>query len=185
MIRVIGGFYKGRVLKTGKKLSTRPTPSIVREALFDIIGEKIEGATFLDLYAGFGSVGIESISRGASYVLFVEKDFSASKTIKENLNMLGIKGGSDVICLPVEKSLKTIQIQKIKWDFIFLDPPFKDNPYPFIIEKIEQRGILNEGGKVIIQHQRRFQPEVSSGLIVEREYSYGDNLLLFLKRSLE
>ncbi len=185
MIRVIGGIYKGRVLKTGKKLSTRPTPSIVREALFDIIGADIEGATFLDLYAGFGSVGIESISRGASYVLFVEKDFSASKLIKENLNMLLISQCSDVLCLPVEKSLKTIQIQRIKWDFIFLDPPFKDNPFPFILETIEQNNILKREGKIIIQHQKNFHPRIPYSFTIDREYSYGDNLLLFLKRILK
>jgi len=138
MIRVIGGHLQGRVLKTGKKLSTRPTPSIVREALFDIIGADIEGATFLDLYAGFGSVGIESISRGASYVLFVEKDFSASKLIKENLNMLLISQCSDVLCLPVEKSLKTIQIQRIKWDFIFLDPPLKITHFLLFLKRLSK-----------------------------------------------
>ncbi|MCX7829560.1 MAG: RsmD family RNA methyltransferase, partial [Acidobacteria bacterium] len=108
MVRVIGGIYKGRKLKTIEGLKTRPTPAIVREALFDIVGERISGSYFLDLYAGFGCVGIEALSRGAVFALFVENNFKTASLIKENLKIVGASNCFQILSMPALKSINKI-----------------------------------------------------------------------------
>src|SRR5438876_11995569 len=99
-MRVIGGEFRSRRLKTLPGLSLRPTPDRLREALFNVLAPRIEGATFLDAYAGSGSVGIEALSRGAGHAIFVEKHFAAVKMIRENLAALEISDRSTILQRP-------------------------------------------------------------------------------------
>src|SRR5881394_372875 len=96
-MRVIAGEFRSRRLKTLPGLALRPTPDRLREALFNVLARRIEGATFLDAYAGSGSVGIEALSRGASHAIFVEKHFAAVKMIRENLGALRIEDRATVL----------------------------------------------------------------------------------------
>src|SRR6185369_11189126 len=96
-MRVIAGMAKGRVLKRVPGEGTRPIMDRVKEALFSILGDNIRGSTFLDLYAGTGSVGIEALSRGAGHVAFVENARFASKTIEENLKITGLGARAEII----------------------------------------------------------------------------------------
>src|SRR5437867_2741977 len=96
-MRVIAGEFRSRRLKTLPGLTLRPTPDRLREALFNVLAPRIEGVTFLDAYAGSGSVGIEAISRGARHAIFVEKHFAAVKTIRENLASLGIEDRATIV----------------------------------------------------------------------------------------
>src|SRR5215475_9229676 len=95
-MRVIGGEFRSRLLKSLPGLDVRPTPDRLREALFNILAPRIEGASFADLYAGTGAVGIEALSRGASRVLFVEQDRTAVGVIRQNLKSLGADARADV-----------------------------------------------------------------------------------------
>src|SRR5579862_1486568 len=89
-MRVIAGEFRSRRLNTIPGLALRPTPDRLREALFNVLAPRIEGAIFLDAYAGTGAVGIEALSRGAARAIFIEKHFSAVRVIRENLEALGI-----------------------------------------------------------------------------------------------
>src|SRR5687767_9934255 len=96
-MRVIAGEFRSRVLKTLPGLDVRPTPDRLRETLFNILAQRIEDATFLDAYAGTGSVGIEALSRGASRVTFIERSRGAVNVIRENLRMLGLEKRAEVV----------------------------------------------------------------------------------------
>src|SRR5438552_13610478 len=99
-MRVIGGEFRSRLLKTLPGLALRPTPDRLREALFNVLAPRIEGAIFLDAYAGSGSVGIEALSRGAVHAIFVEKHFAAVKMIGENLAALKIADRATILQRP-------------------------------------------------------------------------------------
>jgi len=93
---VIGGEFRSRKLKTLPGLALRPTPDRLREALFNVLAPRIEGAVFVDAYAGSGAVGIEALSRGAARAIFLEKHFAATRLIRENLRSLGIEDRASV-----------------------------------------------------------------------------------------
>ncbi len=120
MIRIIAGKFKGRALDVPKK-GARPTLGALREALFNIIQQEIEGATFLDLFAGAGSMGLEALSRGAKEVCFVEHDRKSCQVIKKNCAALGVGEEAQVFCADAFKALPKMK----PFDFIFADPPYE------------------------------------------------------------
>src|SRR5258707_685400 len=95
-MRVIGGEFRSRALKSLPGLDVRPTPDRLREALFNILAPRIAGAVFADLYAGTGSVGIEALSRGAARAIFIEQKHAAVRVIRENLKTLGVEARAEV-----------------------------------------------------------------------------------------
>jgi 16S rRNA (guanine966-N2)-methyltransferase len=171
-MRVIGGEFRSRRLKSLPGDGTRPTPDRLRETLFDILAQRIEGATFLDCYAGTGAVGIEALSRGAAHASFLEKDRVALEAIRENLESLRLSARATVVAGPVLRSLP-------QWraEIVFLDPPY--------VEKREYAGVLallaaDPPGLTIVQHDvRQDLPEVEGRLQRTRLVRQGDNVLSF------
>lgn len=119
MIRIIGGKYKGKALDVPKK-GARPTLGALRESLFNILQYEIEGATFLDLFAGAGSIGFEALSRGAKEVCFVENDRLSCQVLKKNCAQLGAENEVKIYCADVFKALAKAKT----FDIIFADPPY-------------------------------------------------------------
>src|SRR5690349_20573356 len=123
-MRIIAGQFRSRILKSLKGLHIRPTSDMLRETLFNVLGPAVDGARFMELYAGTGAVGIEAISRGVSEVVFVENHPAAVKLIRENLARLKIQSGAQIIATDVSESLERLSKQKTApFDFLFLDPP--------------------------------------------------------------
>src|SRR5208337_4807572 len=118
-MRVIGGEFRSRRLKTLPGLALRPTPDRLRETLFDVLAPRIAGTVFLDAYAGSGAVGIEALSRGASHAIFVERHRGAVEVIRQNLKSLALDGRADVICAQALSALP-----RYRADIVFLDPPY-------------------------------------------------------------
>ena len=173
-MRVIAGEFRSRVLKTLPGMNVRPTPDRLREALFSILAPGLQGAVFLDAYAGTGSVGIEALSRGASRAVFIEKNRAAMLVIRENLRSLGVEDRAEVAFG------RTAQlIVRHPADIVFLDPP-----YPL---EGEYGSTLNALGKsssalVIAQHASRFELAESYGRLVRyRLLKQGDNCLSFYR----
>ncbi len=119
-MRVIGGEFRSRRLKTLSGAHLRPTPDQLRETLFDVLAPHIAGATFLDAYAGSGAVGIEALSRGAARAVFIEKHHSALDVIHQNLKTLGLEERAEAIC---GKTLAALP--RFSADIVFLDPPYE------------------------------------------------------------
>jgi 16S rRNA (guanine966-N2)-methyltransferase len=122
-MRVIGGTLRSRTLEAPAGLATRPTSDRLRETLFNVLAPRIEGAHFLDLYAGSGAVGIEALSRGAAHVVFVEKAQHAIKTLRTNLDRLELSSGYRIVPGSVGPFLRKPEAGA-RFDLIFLDPPY-------------------------------------------------------------
>jgi 16S rRNA (guanine966-N2)-methyltransferase len=173
-MRVIGGEFRSRRLKTLPGLATRPTPGRLREALFNVLAPRMEGAIFLDAYAGGGTVGIEALSRGAARCIFLESSRKAVELIRENLRSLGIENRARVVAGPALAGLGREQA-----DVIFLDPPYElENEYAAALDRLGQA----PPPLVIAQHSIRYDPGETHGLLRRtRMLKQGDNALSFYR----
>ncbi len=123
-LRVIGGEFRNRSLAAPKGTTTRPTLAIMRKAVFDICQGAIEEASFLDLFAGSGAMGIEALSRGAAHATFIESNRLAIACIQANLKNLKIEDRADLLLSDVFVSLKKLAKQGKAFDVIYIDPPY-------------------------------------------------------------
>ena len=140
-MRVIAGTLRSRTLQSPAGLATRPTSDRLRETLFNVLAPRMEGAAFLDLYAGSGAVGIEALSRGASRVVCVERAPAALKVLRTNLERLGIRSGVQVEAMAVQAYLRKAQSAVGGFDVVFLDPPYE--------AEAEYAATLGSLGKVV------------------------------------
>lgn len=171
-MRVIGGEFRSRLLKSVPGLDTRPTPDRLREALFNVLAPRIEGAVFADLYAGTGAVGIEALSRGASRAIFIEQNRAAVKVIRENLESLGLMERAQV-----RQSRALAAIGSLSADIVFLDPPYAlENEYEVVLDRLGARPLP----LIIVQHAAKQKLAESYGTHARaRTLKQGDNCLSF------
>jgi 16S rRNA (guanine(966)-N(2))-methyltransferase RsmD len=171
-MRVIGGEFRSRRLRSISGEATRPTPDRLRETLFDILRGRVAGADFVDAYAGTGSVGIEALSRGSRHAWFLERDRTALEAIRENLASLGLAARATVTPGPV---LKTIA--GVRGDIVFLDPPYAlEREYAVALEALGG----NPPPLVIVQHSVRLRLAERYGTLGRtRSVRQGDNQLSF------
>lgn len=179
-MRVIGGEFRSRRLKSMPGMDVRPTPDKIRESLFNIIAPEIEGAVFVDAYAGTGAVGIEALSRGARHVVFIEKDRAAVQLIKDNLASLGLEARARVMQGNAALLLGGIAAD-IGFGIVFIDPPYpKEREYRASLEALESM----PPALVIVQHAARFELADDYGpLHRTRIAKYGDNALSFFRKA--
>src|SRR5262245_30455429 len=144
-MRVIAGSLKGRQLKSPTWEGLRPTSDRLRETLFNVLAPQIAGARVLDAYAGTGAVGIEALSRGASHVVFLERDRRAAGLIEENLARCGVRSGYAIIRAPVARGARTLAADPafVPFDVILLDPPYDERPDAALTAVA---GLLSPGG---------------------------------------
>ena len=189
-MRISGGLAKGRRTATKRLFSKRPegeelrpTSSKVREALFDIIKEKIEGATFVDLYAGTGTVGLEALSRGAKKAIFVEQNALRFRAIRRNADEFGFKEKALVVSGSVYEFLKKASAANESFDIFFLDPPYHSEEINKVLPLIGEKGLLSENGLVIVEHFfKKKMSETSDKLKMSRSYRYGDTMLTLYRK---
>ena len=125
-MRIIGGHFKGRVLQSVEGKGTRPTDARAREMLFNVLGERPIGARVLDLYGGTGGLGLEALSRGAEFCVFIEQNAGACRVIKANLKTLQVSGAAQVWQATVKSALRRLAEDGAQFDLIFADPPFSN-----------------------------------------------------------
>lgn len=168
-MHIFAGSHKNKRLIAPKGDLTRPTSGRLRETIFNICQGYIEGANFLDLFAGSGAVGLEALSRGATSCTFVDSSRESIQSIKANVNSLGEEKSCKVIFGDVFTTLTNLVKQGQKFDIIFADPPYekvgKSNGELFsfsskILEIVDASSLLNEGGYLFIEDARSFSPEV-------------------------
>jgi 16S rRNA (guanine966-N2)-methyltransferase len=186
-MRVIAGQYGSRVLSAPAGYKTRPTSDRLREALFNVLAPRIEGAVFVDLYAGSGAVGIEALSRGARETIFVEQAPPALKAIRANLVALGIRGGYAVEARGVSAALKALVSLGRVADIIFLDPPYElTDEYEAALGLLggECSGLLAPRAIAIAEHAKKSNLGERYGLLVRyRVLKQGDAALSFYSTS--
>lgn len=178
MIRVIGGIYKGRRLKTVPSPLVRPIPDKLKESLFGILKDEVKGKSFLDGFAGTGSVGIEALSRGAKRVVFIEELLPAVKVIKINLARCAIEENFRILRKEFNHGVIELFRDGEKFDIIFLDPPYKLLEERNPLKVIKKRHILKPQGLVIIRHyyKIKFDPGYFER---QRAVTIGDDTLSF------
>jgi 16S rRNA (guanine966-N2)-methyltransferase len=156
----------------------RPTSDKVKQALFNILGERIADASFLDLFAGAGGIGIEALSRGAGRVVFVDASRASLQVVRQNIEQTGFDERSQTVLSKVESFLKK---PSGSYDIVFLDPPYADKLQP-LLELIAGAGILKPGSIVIAEHFKKQSSPADAGcLTLYREAKYGDTVLAFYK----
>jgi 16S rRNA (guanine(966)-N(2))-methyltransferase RsmD len=152
MLKIFSGLYKGRKLKSVSHPDVRPTTAKVKLSFFDILQENIRETIFLDGFGGTGNIGIEALSRGAEYVVFIEQLSEVAKVLKHNLDKIGIPPDHYRI-IKGEYNRSVIQLGKegFKFDIIFLDPPYELLEYANPLKVIYKRNILKDDGIIILE----------------------------------
>jgi 16S rRNA (guanine966-N2)-methyltransferase len=184
-MRISGGTAKGRPTATPrllKKMSDgerlRPTSSKVREALFDIIRSRIDGAGFVDLYAGTGTVGLEALSRGAGNAVFVEPDKLRADMISKYIAKFGFEDKALVIRGDAAEFIAKASAKNERYDIFFIDPPYQSDEIEKVVPVIDEKGILSDNGLLIVEHFfKKKLPETFGRLKLLKQYKYGDTML--------
>jgi 16S rRNA (guanine966-N2)-methyltransferase len=180
-MRVIAGEAKGRKLKMVRGSSTRPIGERVKEALFSILGDLVVDARFLDLFAGTGSVGIEALSRGAGFALFVEQQRQAVLTIRDNLAHTGLKDRAQVVKGDVFTFLKKDDLEP--FDLIYVAPPQYQELWARTLRALDGTALLAPDGLVVVQiHPKEYEELRLETLTRTDRRKYGSTLLCFYVR---
>jgi 16S rRNA (guanine966-N2)-methyltransferase len=164
-MHIIAGSYKNRRIKTPKGSVTRPTMGMMREALFNICQQGIEGAHFLDLFAGSGAMGIEALSRGALESTFVDADRESIRCIQDNLKQLNLADQARVLHGDVFIQLKLLERLQKKFDIIYVDPPYENCKEGLqyskrVLELLDTAPLLKAGGLLFIEGPHPFDLEL-------------------------
>lgn len=184
MLRVLTGSAKGRKLSVPPGYEVRPTPEMVRGALFNIIGERVVGCRFLDLFAGTGSVGIEALSRGAAYAAFVESNPKVCNVLQDNLARCKLAASGRVYPLEAVSCLPLLWRDEAPFDLVFLDPPYAGNVFQKFLTQLSRYDIVTAVGLVVVQHffKSAAEEEVPP-YFLQRRKRFGDTVLSFYARS--
>lgn len=192
-MRIEGGDARGRVLQTPGGNGTRPTDGRTREMLFNSLGARVVGARFLDLYAGCGSVGLEALSRGAEFVVFVEQEHGAVRSIKANLKTLGWEKRAQVWNGNVRSAIPKLEENGERFDLAFADPPFTlPREAEEVCARIDGAARLlnnqligtpeeseNWRGLWIVQHSHRVPSAQMTHFTLVRQKKAGESVLSF------
>jgi 16S rRNA (guanine(966)-N(2))-methyltransferase RsmD len=179
-MRIVGGEFRSRRLKTLPGMATRPTSDKLREALFDVLGARVAGSVWYDCYAGSGAVGLEALSRGAACAVFVERSRAAARLLRANVAALDVEPRCIILTQPVLAALPQATRPA---DFIYLDPPYSAaDEYRRVLELLGKGAALEAEGIVIAEHARRSSLEAHCGMLVRyRVLEQGDSALSFYR----
>ncbi len=180
-MKVISGTLKGRKIEGYNIDGTRPTMDRVKESLFGIIQDNIKNSTVLDLFAGSGQLGIEAISNGAKMSYFIDNNNEVIKTIIKNIANLKIEDKSKIILSDWKKVLNTFSNQNIKFDIIFVDPPYNYDVYEKIIDKVSALNLLNKNGLIILEHHNLKLKDKYNNLVLYKQKTYGNKSINIYK----
>lgn len=150
-LRILGGIFRNRLLKSPKGEQTRPTLAVMRKSVFDILQTQIEGAAFLDLYAGSGAMGLEALSRGASHATFVDANRFALSCIEENIRLLKVEDQATVIGYDCLQALKKLAKKGLSFDIVYVDPPYAAGLIKEILEFFDTHPLLKPQGRLFLE----------------------------------
>lgn len=179
MLRISGGSLRGRLLIGPKGLAFRPTTARVREFIFYQLGNRIENAKVLDLFAGTGMLGIEALSRGAGQVVFVEKARSSLEILRKNLMRSGFFTKAKIVSEDVFSAVRKLGKQEEQFDLIFADPPFAENYRTAIVQTVNDAHVLHPQGILIVEHDRKDPDLSNTKFVLSKERRFGDCVVSF------
>ncbi len=185
-MRVISGSARGTKLHSIEELTTRPTLDRVKESLFNIIADDIKGTIGLDLFAGSGAIGIELLSRGAKKVYFNDTNFKCIEMIKRNLNSTHLLDKAVISKVEYKDILKKLSMENVKFDIIYIDPPYSSKYGVDAIKLIKEYELLKDNGMLILETDEEERDKKQILEIEEEKFKlfdsrkYGRVHLLFL-----
>ena len=183
-MRVIGGRFKGKKLLEPKDKETRPLKDLTKESIFNIINHsnkfsiEIKKAYVLDLFSGVGSFGIECFSQGADHVTFIEKYDGVLPILKKNINNLKSEINYEIIENDILNNFEFKSL-KLRYDIIFLDPPYKEKALKNILNTIIENKILKDNGVIIIHRHKKEIDEFPKNFQLIDEKKYGISKIIF------
>ena len=187
-MKIIGGKFKNRNFYMPEEV--RPTQNVVRKAVFDILGQDFEGKEVLDLFAGSGAMGLEALSRGAKKVVLVEKDPQCIDVLEQNMRLFDVphgtrdRGGYELLNLDSFAAIKLLHSQSQKFDFIYIDPPYRRDLGKKALKRLEAYDILHPNCVVVIEHHSKdFLPQDSDFLSLFKQRTYGTTRVSFYKKA--
>ena len=184
-MRIISGKFKGKKLNPPKDKFTRPLRDLVKESIFNVIEHSnkininLENSSVLDLFSGSGSFGLETISRYAKQCIFVEDYPNAFKVLKSNIKNLKCETFCKSNNLDCFDFIENIQNEELKFDLIFLDPPYKEKKINLLIEKILYKNILKQNGLIVIHRHKKDDVKLTDKLNVIDLRLYGISKIIF------
>ncbi|GKQ42816.1 methylase [Companilactobacillus sp. RD055328] len=180
-MRVVSGEFRGLNLKAVPGDSTRPTSAKVKESIFSIINPYLTDGICLDLFAGTGSLGIEAVSRGYETGYLVDKNYKAIKTIKENIEKTHSENRFIIQSGNATDALKKFAADKIRFDLIFLDPPYRMHITDEIVENMISEGLLNDQCIIVIETDYVIEKISDEHLTTIQEKTYGETQIVIYK----
>tara|TARA_B100001939_G_scaffold121552_1_gene105342 strand:+ start:171 stop:731 length:561 start_codon:yes stop_codon:yes gene_type:complete len=184
-MRVIAGKLKGKKILLPKDNLTRPLRDLVKESIFNLLehSNKLNisttNANVLDLFSGSGSFGLEIISRGAEKVTFVENYSPAYEILSKNIINLQCQNKTEIINSNCFDYIDKLNKEEMKFDLIFLDPPFKEKKINNLIENIKNKELLNKDGIIILHRHKKDDVMLTSNLNIIEQRSYGISKITF------
>lgn len=181
-MRIITGKVRGLKLETPKNYDVRPTTDRVKESLFNIIGTRIIDTKILDLFAGTGNLGLESWSRRAKEIVFVDNSKESLKIINKNIEKAKAKNDVKIINADFSNAIEILSKQNEKFDFVFADPPYNKDILVKVMDKIAKNEIINSGGYLIIERSNQEELTlIPENFELVREVRYGITYICFLR----
>jgi len=181
-LRIIGGKYKGRKLRSVKGTKTRPTAERTREAIFNIIVFQVPGAAVLDLFAGTGAFGLEALSRGARSAVFIDSSSQSISVLRQNLAGLHHQSPTKVIRWDLSRNLNCLKLSAPAIDLVFMDPPYNKNLIRPTLNHLHSSQCLTDNARIIVEHSHR-EAVLADQLpfeVVDRR-KYGKTLVTFFE----
>ena len=179
-IRITGGVLRGRLLRSPRGEAVRPTSSLVREALFSILGQRLEGLAVLDLFAGAGTLGIEAVSRGAGRVVFVDRDRRTAALLGVNAALLDGLAEVEILAMDVGRALLLLGRRGDPFDLVFLDPPYRREAAAACLDQLaaSPATLVAEDVRIVAETDVDDElPATRPGLVLLRRRVYGQTAL--------
>jgi 16S rRNA (guanine966-N2)-methyltransferase len=181
-LRIIAGALKGRRLLSVPGLETRPTADRIREAIFNILGSSLNGAQVLDLFAGTGAIGIEALSRGAAFGVFVENNRKALEAIHRNIETCGLAGRTRVIRWDAARDLSCLAAAGRKFDWVYMDPPYATRLIQPALTHLTQARCLENDACIVVEQDARSEPAgPAPPYHLQDRRRYGKTVVSFLR----
>lgn len=182
-MRIIAGTARSLPLRAPEGLDTRPTSDQIKETLFNMLQYDITGCYFLDLFAGSGQMGLESLSRGGEYSVFVENNRKAAKCIEENINFTKFDKNARLLVSDAVSALYTLE-GKYKFDIVFMDPPYNKELEKGVLEYLATSSLLKPDSIIIVEAsvETNFDYVEELGYEITKYKKYKTNVHVFLKR---
>jgi 16S rRNA (guanine966-N2)-methyltransferase len=182
-MRIIAGTARSLPLKTIDGMDTRPTTDKIKETLFNMLQADVPGAYFLDLFAGSGQIGLEALSRGAAYAVFVENSRKAAKCIEDNIQFTKFTKESKLLATDVVSALRTLD-GKYAFDLIFMDPPYRQDLERDVLSFLAHSALLKPDARIIVEAalDTDFSYLSELGFTIEKYKKYKTNMHVFIRK---